>query len=113
MNEFQAWLEQQHHGLWTFKSFQHMLEQFGDTEPKQRGLCRVLTCLVQDYIETFEESPVPVDVADNVHRRLAHLLSTLDLNGAPERRLEDINRVANFTLWPAPLDRCVADGSSH
>ncbi|MCG6205945.1 hypothetical protein LPW26_14935 [Rhodopseudomonas sp. HC1] len=105
MNELQAWVAQQHHGLRTFKSFQLELEQFAVRQPAQRGLCSVLANLVESYIVAFDEEPVPVDLANDVHHRLTQLLSTLDLDGDPERRLEDINRVANFTLWPTPQTR--------
>ena len=104
MNELHAWLAQQHHGLRTFKTFQTKLEQFSASQPAQRGVCRVLAQLVDSYVEAFEEAPVPVDLADEVHNRLTQLLSTLDLDGDAIRRLDDINRIASFTLWPFPQE---------
>ncbi|WP_369682881.1 hypothetical protein [Rhodopseudomonas palustris] len=102
MNDLYAWVAQQHHGLHTFKSFQDKLARLAEEQPRQRGLCRVLTHLVQGYIEAFDEAPVPVELASDVHHRLAQLLSTLDLNGDADRRLADINRIASFALWPLP-----------
>ncbi len=102
MNDLYSWIADQHHGLHTFKSFQDKLAQFAEHQPEQRGLCRVLTHLVQGYIEAFDEAPVPAAIASDAHHRLTQLVSSLDLNGDADRRLSDINRVASCALWPAP-----------
>ena len=102
MNDLYSWIAHQHHGLHTFKSFQDKLEQFAEDHPAQRGLCRVLSHLVQDYIEAFDEAPLPAKLARDVHHRLMQLLASLELHGDSERKLADINRVAGFALWPIP-----------
>jgi hypothetical protein len=79
MNELYTWISQQHHGLRTFKTFQQKLESLSRDEPEQQGLYRLLSNLVGGYIETFDEEPLPVEVADHVHRRLLELLASLDL----------------------------------
>jgi hypothetical protein len=98
MNELYTWVSQQHHGLRTFKTFQQKLESLSRDEPEQRGLCRLLSNLVGGYIEAFDEEPLPVEVADHVHRRLLELLGSLDVQANSDRRLADINRVASFDL---------------
>jgi len=99
MNELYAWVSQQHHGLRTFKTFQQKLESLSRDEPEQRGLYRLLSNIVGGYIEAFDEEPLPVDVADQVHRRLLELLASLDVQANSDRRLADINRVASFNLF--------------
>lgn len=106
MNDLYSWTAHQHHGLHTFKSFQDKLEQFAEDHPAQRGLCRVLSHLVQDYIEAFDEAPLPAELARDVHHRLLQLLASLELQGDSERRLADINRVSGFALWPVPQSAC-------
>ncbi|MGY8662824.1 hypothetical protein Q3C01_10700 [Bradyrhizobium sp. UFLA05-109] len=101
MNELYSWVSQQHHGLRTFKTFQQKLETLSRDEPEQRGLYRLLSNLVGGYIETFDEEPLPVAVADLVHHRLLDLLGSLDLAANSDRRLADINRVASFDLLHA------------
>ena len=59
MNELYTWVSQQHHGLRTFKSFQQKLESLSRDEPEQRGLYRLLSYVVGDYIEAFDEEPLP------------------------------------------------------
>jgi hypothetical protein len=80
--------------LRTFKTFQQKLESLSRDEPEQRGLYRLLSTLVGSYVETFDEEPLPVAVADHAHDRMLELLGSLDLQAKPDRRLADINRVA-------------------
>jgi len=98
MNDLYTWVSQQHHGLRTFKTFQQKIESLSRDEPEQAGLYRLLSNLVGGYVEAFDEEPVPVEVADHVHRRLLELLASLDLRANSNRRLADINRVASFDL---------------
>lgn len=98
MNELYAWVAGQHHGLRTFKTFQQKLESLSRDEPEQRGLYRLLGSLVGRYVDTFDERPVPVELADRAHRRLLELLGSLDLRATADRRLADINRVAAWDL---------------
>jgi hypothetical protein len=98
MNDLYAWFSHQHHGLRAFRNFQQKLESLSRDEPEQRGLYRLLSNLVGDYVEMFDEAPLPVAVADRAHERLLELLAGLDLQANPARRLADINRVAATDL---------------
>jgi hypothetical protein len=98
MNDLYTWFSHQHHGLRTFRNFQQKLESLSRDEPEQRGLYRLLSGLVGGYIETFDEEPLPVAVADRAHERLLALLASLDPQANPARRLADINRVAASNL---------------
>ncbi|MBR0783920.1 hypothetical protein [Bradyrhizobium iriomotense] len=99
MNDLHAWLSEQHHGLRTFRTFQQKLETLGRDDPAQRGLCRLLSSLVGSYVEAYDEAPLPVEVADSAYRRLLALVASIDLNADADRRLADINRVAESQLW--------------
>ena len=99
MNDLHAWLSQQHHGLRTFRIFQQKLESLGRDHPEQRGLCRLLSGLVGSYVEAFDEAPLPVEVADGAYHRLLTLVASIDLNADADRRIADINRVAESRLW--------------
>jgi hypothetical protein len=68
-------------------------------EPEQRALCRLLNSIVGSYIEAFDEEPLPVAVADSAYHRLLDLLASLDLRTNAERRLADMNNVAECELW--------------
>ena len=64
MNDLHTWLSQQHHGLRTFRTFQQKLDDVSRGDPEQRALCRLLDAVVSSYIDTFDEEPLPVAVAD-------------------------------------------------
>ena len=98
MNDLYTWLSQQHHGLRTYRTFQQKLDDLSRNDPEQRALCRVLNSIVGSYIETFDEQPLPVPVADRAHRRLLDLLASLDFDAGADRRLADVNRVAACDL---------------
>jgi len=99
MNDLHTWLSQQHHGLRTFRTFQQKLETLGRDDPDQRGLCHLLSGLVGNYVEAFDEAPLPVEVADGAYQRLLALVESIDFHGDADRRLADINRVAESRLW--------------
>jgi hypothetical protein len=98
MNDLHAWLSQQHHGLRTYRAFQQKLDILSGHDPEQRALCRLLGGIVSNYIENFDEEPLPVAVADHVYQRLLDLVGSLDFTAGADRRLSDINRVAEFDL---------------
>ena len=99
MNDLHTWRSQQHHGLRTVRTFQQKLETLGRDDPAQRGLCRLLSGLVGSYVEAFDEEPLPVEIADGAYQRLLTLVESIDLHGDADRRLADINRVAESELW--------------
>jgi len=98
MNDLHTWLSQQHHGLRTFRTFQQKLDDLGNGDPGQRAMCRLLMGIVGSYIDTFDEEPLPVAVADRAYRRLLGAVAGLDFDGNADRRLADINRVAALDL---------------
>jgi hypothetical protein len=100
MNELCTWLSRQPHGLRTFGRFQQKLEKkLSRDEPEQRALFGLLNQLVDNYIEAFDEEPLPVAVADRAYDRLLKPLASLDPGANADRRLADINRVAACNLW--------------
>jgi hypothetical protein len=98
MNDLYIWLSQQHHGLRTFRAFQQKLDDVSKNDPEQRALCRLLSDVVGSYVDTFDEEPLPVAVADRAYGRLLDLVASLDFNASTDRRLADINRVAAYDL---------------
>jgi len=85
--------------LRTFRNFQQKLETLSRDDPGLHALCRLLSSLVGNYVEAFDEAPLPVEVADGAYHRLLKLVASLDLDGDPNRRLDDINRIATCELW--------------
>jgi hypothetical protein len=98
MNDLHSWLSQQHHGLRTFRTFQQKLDDVCRDDPEQRALCRLLNTVVGSYVDTFDEEPLPVELADRAYRRLLDLVASLDFDAGADRRLADANRVAALDL---------------
>ena len=98
MNDLSTWLSQQHHGLRTFRAFQQKLEEISTGNPDQRALCRLLDAVVGNYVDAYDEEPLPVTIADRAYHRLLDLVASVDFGAGSERRLADINRVAAFDL---------------
>ena len=99
MDELLRWLSGQHHGLHTFRAFQRRLAELCKDEPEQKALNGLLNQLLDNYVEAFDEEPLPVAVADRAYDRLLKLLASLDLRANADRRLADLNRVASSDLW--------------
>jgi hypothetical protein len=57
-----------------------------------------LNAVVGSYVDTFDEEPLPVAVADLAYCRLLELVASLDFSASADRRLADINRVAACDL---------------
>ena len=98
-DDLHTWLSQQHPGLYAYRIFQQKFDALSRDEPEQRALCRLLNSIVASYIEAFDEEPLPVAVAVSAYHRLLDLLASLDLRAHAERRLADMNNVAECELW--------------
>jgi hypothetical protein len=98
MNDLHTWLSQQHHGLHTFRRFQQKLDDVCKDDPEQRALCRLLNTIVGNYVDAFDEEPLPVAVADHAYQRLLDLVADMDFGASAEQRLAAINRVAASDL---------------
>ncbi|MHC2336429.1 hypothetical protein ACVIW0_005718 [Bradyrhizobium sp. USDA 4454] len=96
--DLHTWLSRQPHGLRTYRTLQDKLETLSRHQPEQRAMCRLLSGLVGNYVEAFDEEPLPVAVADRAYGRLLDLVASLDFKGNSDRRLADINRIASCDL---------------
>jgi RecB family exonuclease len=98
MNELHAWLSSQHPGLKTFKILQHKLSQLAADQPEQRAMCRLLHGIVGNYIEEFDEAPLPSALAERAYRRMLGALAELDGSADPAHQLGNLNRLAALDL---------------
>jgi hypothetical protein len=70
-----SWLSGQHRGLRTFKALQLKLVQLAADHPEQRAMCRLLHGIVGNYVEQFDEAPLPSAIADRAYQRLLRSLA--------------------------------------
>ena len=61
MSELHSWLSTQHHGLRTYKSLKQKLIARASADPEHAALYRLLASMIDHYIDSFDEEPLPVD----------------------------------------------------
>ena len=95
-----TWLKPQHNGLRTYKAFQQKVLQLGATDRNHLALYNILATLVGRFIESYEEHPLPVDVADEAFNRLIGVVekATKSRKGSPSDQLKALNEIAATDL---------------
>ncbi len=78
-----------------------MLLQAAKDDPTHRAAYRLLSNLALGYATTFDEEPLPVDVAEKAYRRLLDLVEKAELSiGSPvEKQLAVLNEIAAAELY--------------
>lgn len=101
MTELQNWLATQHPGLRTYKTFRDKAVQLSAADPAHRALYRLLAGLAGNYVTTFDEEPLPVDVAANAYSVFVRLVELGESSlGAPaEQQLNVLNEIADAELF--------------
>lgn len=100
MEELAQWLKSQHKGLRTYKVFQQRVSEFASQHPNHSALGSLLAMLVGRFVDSYEDSPLTLDVTDAAHRRLtafAEKAAQFDRLSA-EDRLKLLNEIAAAEL---------------
>jgi hypothetical protein len=74
MSELHSWLNTQHHGLQTNKFLKQKLIRRAGADPEHAALHRLLASMIDPYIDSFDEEPLPVDVADEIFARILDIV---------------------------------------
>jgi hypothetical protein len=100
MSELHSWLSSQHHGLRTYKSLKQKLLRLADSDPAHVALYRLLASMIDPYIDSFDEQPLPVDVADKTFRRVLDIVRDAEesISLEPANQIQALNRVAAVEL---------------
>lgn len=100
MDELLNWLKPQHSGLSTYKAFQQKVLQLGASDREHLAFYRLLETLVGRFIESFEEHPLGVDVADEALKRLIGVVekATKSFGSSPADQLKTLNEIAATEL---------------
>jgi hypothetical protein len=101
LTDLRNWLAGQHPGLRTYKSFQEKALQLCATDVEHRALYRLLANLAGHYVATFDEEPLPVDVANHAYETFLDLVEEGDrsIGASAERQLAALNRIASAELF--------------
>jgi hypothetical protein len=78
-----------------------MLLRAAEENPAHRAAYRLLANLASGYAATFDEEPLPVDVAEKAYRRLLDLVGKVERSVVcpVETQLAVLNEVADAELY--------------
>lgn len=101
MGELHDWLVSQHPGLRTYRSFHHKALELAASDADHRALYRLLANMAERYVSTFDEEPLPVDVAAQAYQRLLDIVIDAEKSiGAPvSMQVQTLNKIAAVELF--------------
>src|SRR6516225_9325815 len=70
MVELHSWLSHQHPGLRTYVALQQKTDELARTDADHRAIYRLLSSIIDPFIDSFDEEPLPAGVAEATFRRL-------------------------------------------
>jgi hypothetical protein len=76
------------------------LAQLAHTDAEHIALYKLLASMVDPYIDSFDEQPLPVDVADKVFGRLLDIVRDAEqsISLAPGDQVRALNKIAAVKL---------------
>jgi hypothetical protein len=100
MVELHSWLSQQHPGLRTYVALQQKTRELAQTDAEHRAIYRLLSSIIDPFIESFDEEPLPAGVAETTFRRLLDVVRDAEnaTTLAPDQQIDAINQIASVEL---------------
>ena len=100
MVELHSWLSHQHSGLRTYVTLQQMTDELAETDAAHRAVYRLLSSILDPFIASFDEEPLPASVAETTFQRLLAVVRDADnaIALAPDQQIDALNRIAVVDL---------------
>jgi hypothetical protein len=100
MVELHSWLSHQHSGLRTYVTLQQMTNELAETDAEHRAVYRLLSSIIDPFIASFDEEPLPAGVAETMFQRLLAVVRDADnaITLAPDQQIDALNRIAAVDL---------------
>jgi|KBSSwiStaDraftv2_1062776.scaffolds.fasta_scaffold45138_4 hypothetical protein len=100
MVELYSWLSHQHRGLKTYVTLQQKADELARTDAEHRAVYKLLSSMLDPFIASFDEEPLPVSVAESTYRRLLDVVLDAEnaVTLAPDRQIDALNRIAAVQL---------------
>lgn len=100
MVELQSWLSHQHPGLATYIALQQKTNELARTDAEHRAIYKLLSSIIDPFIESFDENPLPAGVAETTFQRLLEVVRDAEdaVSLAPERQIDALNKLAAVEL---------------
>ncbi|MFZ0812243.1 MAG: hypothetical protein WAM83_16645, partial [Bradyrhizobium sp.] len=98
--ELHSWLSHQHSGLRTYVTLQQMTNELAETDADHRAVYRLLSSIIDPFIASFDEEPLPAGVAETTFQRLLAVVRDADnaVSLAPDQQIDALNKIAAVDL---------------
>jgi hypothetical protein len=90
LKDLYAWLSTQHNGLKTYNAFQSKVLQLAREQQESAALLHLLANLAERFVSSYDEAPLPVEVADRAFAKLKQLVQ----EGTEWNRKSDAEKIA-------------------
>ena len=100
MVELHSWLSHQHPGLRTYVALQRKTDELAETDADHRAVDRLLSSILDPFIASFDEEPLPAGVAETTFQRLLSVVRDADsaISLAPDQQIDALNKIASVDL---------------
>ena len=100
MVELHSWLSHQHPGLRTYVALQQKTNELARTDAEHRAIYKLLSTIIDPFIESFDEDPLPAGVAETTFQRLLDVVRDAEdaISLAPEKQIDALNKLAAVEL---------------
>jgi hypothetical protein len=100
MVELHSWLSHQHPGLKTYVALQKKTNELAETDAEHRAVYRLLSSILDSFIASFDEEPLPAGVAATTFQRLLSVVRDADnaIALAPAQQIDALNKIASVDL---------------
>jgi len=96
MVELHSWLSHQHPGLKTYVALQQKTNELAQSDAEHRAVYKLLSSILDPFIASFDEEPLPAGVAETTFQRLRDADNAISL--APDQQIDAINKIASVDL---------------
>jgi hypothetical protein len=100
MVDLHSWLSRQHPGLRTYIALQQKANALAHSDAEHRAIYKLLSSIIDPFIESFDENPLPTGVAEATFHRLLEVVRDVEeaISSVPERQIDALNRLAAVEL---------------
>jgi hypothetical protein len=100
MVELHSWLSHQHPGLKTYVALQKKTNELVQSDADHRAVYKLLSSILDPFIVSFDEEPLPSGVAETTFQRLLAVVRDADnsIALAPDQQIDALNKIASVDL---------------
>jgi hypothetical protein len=100
MVELHSWLSHQHPGLKTYVALQQKTNELVQSDAEHRAVYKLLSSILDPFIASFDEEPLPAGVAETTFQRLLSVVRDADnaISLAPDQQIHALNKIAAVDL---------------